>query len=250
MNYYENVLLKEYTTLKIGGPAKRFYEPETVLEISQIVKEHKENNWPLVVLGNGSNMLFEDEGYDGSVLHVSKALNQIEFIDDTTIRAFAGVENGELALWLAGHELGGFEFASGIPGTIGGAVIMNAGAYNGEMVDVLSGVGYIDEDGLLQYATADQLELGYRHILVYRSLWSCRVCGFKITQNNTQRSRRKALGSLFETPRQTTNGKSISGINIQTSSKWLCLSDDSRMWLTRFCGWRCNGVDKTCWLFD
>lgn len=163
MNYYENVLLKEYTTLKIGGPAKRFYEPETVLEISQIVKEHKENNWPLVVLGNGSNMLFEDEGYDGSVLHVSKALNQIEFIDDTTIRAFAGVENGELALWLAGHELGGFEFASGIPGTIGGAVIMNAGAYNGEMVDVLSGVGYIDEDGLLQYATADQLELGYRH---------------------------------------------------------------------------------------
>lgn len=217
MNYRENVMLKDYTTLKIGGPAKRFYEPKTILEISQIVKEHTENNIPLVILGNGSNMLFEDEGYDGSILHIGNALNQIEFLDDTTIRVYAGVENGELALWLAGHELGGYEFASGIPGTVGGAVIMNAGAYNGEMVDVLAGVGYVDENGLLQYATADKLDLSYRHswftdhfgVVVYADLklhpTTLKEAGEKLLdlylkRHSKQPMEKASAGSTFKRP--------------------------------------------------
>lgn len=217
MNYRENVMLKDYTTLKIGGPAKRFYEPKTILEISQIVKEHTENNIPLVILGNGSNMLFEDEGYDGSILHIGNALNQIEFLDDTTIRVYAGVENGELALWLAGHELGGYEFASGIPGTVGGAVIMNAGAYNGEMVDVLAGVGYVDENGLLQYATAGKLDLSYRHswftdhfgVVVYADLklhpTTLKEAGEKLLdlylkRHSKQPMEKASAGSTFKRP--------------------------------------------------
>lgn len=217
MNYRENVMLKDYTTLKIGGPAKRFYEPKTILEISQIVKEHTENNIPLVILGNGSNMLFEDEGYDGSILHIGHALNQIEFLDDTTIRVYAGVENGELALWLAGHELGGYEFASGIPGTVGGAVIMNAGAYNGEMVDVLAGVGYVDENGLLQYATAGKLDLSYRHswftdhfgVVVYADLklhpTTLKEAGEKLLdlylkRHSKQPMEKASAGSTFKRP--------------------------------------------------
>lgn len=217
MNYRENVMLKDYTTLKIGGPAKRFYEPKTILEISQIVKEHTQNNIPLVILGNGSNMLFEDEGYDGSILHIGNALNQIEFLDDTTIRVYAGVENGELALWLAGHELGGYEFASGIPGTVGGAVIMNAGAYNGEMVDVLAGVGYVDENGLLQYATADKLDLSYRHswftdhfgVVVYADLklhpTTLKEAGEKLLdlylkRHSKQPMEKASAGSTFKRP--------------------------------------------------
>lgn len=163
MKFKENVLLKDYTTLKIGGPAARFYEPASMEELQEIIKEHTENSWPMMVLGNGSNMLFEDEGYDGSIIHIAKDLAGIEPLDETTIRVMAGEENKDLALWLADHALGGFEFASGIPGTVGGAVIMNAGAYDGEIKDVLKRVGYLDENGQLHEVLAQDLELGYRH---------------------------------------------------------------------------------------
>lgn len=163
MSYKEGVQLKDYTTLKIGGPAARFYEPASVEELQQIIREHTAQGLPMMILGNGSNMLFEDEGYDGSIVHIAKDLSGITRLDDTHVRVMAGEENKDLAQWLADHSLGGFEFASGIPGTIGGAVIMNAGAYDGEIKDVLVRVGYLDKEGILHEAAADKLELGYRH---------------------------------------------------------------------------------------
>ncbi len=163
MDYKKDVLLKDYTTLKIGGPAARFYEPQSVEDIQEILKLHQENQWPLIVLGNGSNMLFEDAGYDGSILHIGPSLAGIENLGNGIVRVYAGQENGDLAQYLADEGLQGFEFASGIPGTIGGAVIMNAGAYDGEIKDVLLQVGYLDENGKLHEVKADDLDLSYRH---------------------------------------------------------------------------------------
>lgn len=163
MDYRTDVMLKDYTTLKIGGPAARFYQPSTIEEIREILEENKNTDARLMVLGNGSNVLFEDEGYDGWIINLSDEFSGLDPIDETRLRVLAGTRNDELAEYLARHGLGGFEFASGIPGTVGGAVIMNAGAYDGQYEDVLEAVGYLDENGKLHHITADQLELGYRH---------------------------------------------------------------------------------------
>lgn len=163
MNYSENTKLKDYTTLKIGGPAERFYEPESIEDIQEILKDAKEAGKEVFVLGNGSNVLFEDEGYDGWIIHMSDKLSGIEPLNENSVRVLAGTENAELAEYLASHSLGGFEFASGIPGTVGGAVIMNAGAYDGEYKGIIDQVGYIDEDGNLKTRKLDELEMGYRH---------------------------------------------------------------------------------------
>lgn len=163
LNYKTDVLMKDYTTLKIGGPADRFYEPQSLEELQAILAEHSRENRPLIILGNGSNMLFEDEGYEGSVIHIGPALGGMEVLENGQVRVYAGEENGSLAAWLATQGLGGYEFASGIPGTIGGAVIMNAGAYDGEMKDVLVRAGWLDAQGNLHESEAADLELGYRH---------------------------------------------------------------------------------------
>lgn len=163
MNYKTNILLKDYTTLRIGGPAARFFEPQSIEELQEILVLHQEKDWPLVVLGNGSNMLFEDGGYDGSIIHIGPSLSGIKRLDNDQVQVYAGEENSALANFLASEGLKGFEFASGIPGTIGGAVIMNAGAYNGEIKDVLVKVGYLDEKGILHEVEAKDLDLSYRH---------------------------------------------------------------------------------------
>lgn len=164
MNYSTDTLLKNCTTLRIGGPAARFYEPESIEQIAQIVLENKDSEAPLLVLGNGSNMLFEDDGYDGWIVHIGPKLAGIEMLKEAgCVRVMAGTENGDLAQFLADAGLGGYEFASGIPGTVGGAVIMNAGAYDGEICDVIERAGYIDENGQLQIREKDDLDLSYRH---------------------------------------------------------------------------------------
>lgn len=163
MNYKTNEQLKNWTTLRIGGPAARFYEPQTIEEIRGILLENRQAGAPLMILGNGSNVLFEDEGYEGWIVHLGEEFSGIEERGNGMVRVLAGTENGELAHYLARHGLKGFEFASGIPGTVGGAVIMNAGAYDGEYKDILVRVGYLDENGELHEEDASNLDLSYRH---------------------------------------------------------------------------------------
>lgn len=163
MDYKTNKQLKEYTTLKIGGPAARFYEPQSIADIQEILEENKQSDARIFVLGNGSNVLFEDEGFDGWIIHMAENMAGMERLGSQDIRVMAGVRNADLAEELASMGLGGFEFASGIPGTVGGAVIMNAGAYDGEMRDVITNVGYLDEDGMLHELSGEALGFGYRH---------------------------------------------------------------------------------------
>lgn len=163
MKFESGKMLKESTTLKIGGPAARYYRVESPEQVREVLLEAKEKQVPVCVLGNGSNVLFEDEGYDGWIIQTADCMKGAELLEGNRVRVKAGTTNEELANWLAEKGLGGFEFASGIPGTIGGAVIMNAGAYGGEICDVIESAAWMDAEGNVHESDLQDLDLSYRH---------------------------------------------------------------------------------------
>lgn len=154
--------LKDYTSFKIGGPCDYFMKPENINEISGILKLCHEASIPVFILGNGSNLLVTDKGYRGAVIHLYTNFNRVEVIENT-IRAEVGISLAALAGMAARNHLTGLEFASGIPGTLGGAVYMNAGAYGGEMKQVVTEVVAVSREGEVKTFSADELEFGYRH---------------------------------------------------------------------------------------
>lgn len=160
----ENILLNEpmskHTSFKTGGKVDIFVKAYSVEEIKSVLKTSKENNIPLFVLGNGTNLLVKDEGFRGIILQVK--LNNIK-IDGTEVVVESGVKNAVLSKKLTDNSLTGFEFASGIPGTIGGAIKMNAGAYGSEMKDIVNEVTYLDYDGNIHEINNSECEFSYRH---------------------------------------------------------------------------------------
>ncbi len=157
--------LKEYTSFKIGGPADYLIFPKTNMQVSCIIKLCKQEEMPLFILGNGSNLLVTDEGFRGVVIQLYKAFNTIT-VDQTRIIAQAGARLSQVANAAARASLTGLEFASGIPGTLGGAVFMNAGAYGGEMEQVVRRVTAVDMEGNLFEFTHDELAFAYRHSML------------------------------------------------------------------------------------
>lgn len=160
----ENIFLDEpmskHTSFKTGGTADLFIKAYSVEEIKIILKISKENNIPLFVLGNGTNLLVKDEGYRGIILQIK--LEDIQ-INNAEVLVQSGVKNAILAKKLLDNSLTGFEFASGIPGTIGGAIKMNAGAHGGEMKDIVEEVTYLDFEGNIHTITNSECEFSYRH---------------------------------------------------------------------------------------
>ena len=165
----ERVLTEEpmsrHTTFRIGGPADYFLMPSTYEEIGAILKICKEADMPYFILGNGSNLLVSDAGYRGVIIQLFRNMSEIE-VNGTEIRAAAGALLSGIAAAAKNASLTGFEFAGGIPGTLGGAVVMNAGAYGGEMKDVLKEVIVMTKDGEILKLQANELELGYRTSIV------------------------------------------------------------------------------------
>ena len=153
-------LMSKHTSFKVGGNADFFIKVYSVEEIKSVLKISRENNLPLFVLGNGTNLLVRDEGYRGIVLQIK--LEDIK-IDGTNVSVGAGVKNAVLFKKLLNNNLTGFEFASGIPGTIGGAIKMNAGAYGSEMKDIVKEVTYLDYDGNIHTISNEECEFSYRH---------------------------------------------------------------------------------------
>ena len=144
----QNVQMKKYTSFKIGGEAEVLIKISTLEELTKIIKYIKQKNIQTFILGNGSNLLVSDEGIKGIVLKIEIKKLEIEEINNKfKIIVGAGVKLGELAQKLSNKEISGFEFASGIPGTIGGAIRMNAGAHGSEMKDIVKTVTYIDRNG-------------------------------------------------------------------------------------------------------
>ena len=160
--YKENEPLAAHCTFKIGGPARLFVQPTDRAQLCRAVALCKAQGVRYYLLGNGSNILFADEGYDGAVLAISSMQDTVE-VHGTQLTAGAGVRLSALCKTALEHGLTGLEFAYGIPGTVGGAVYMNAGAYGGEMKDVLTTVQYLTAEGEVKETAAAELDLRYRH---------------------------------------------------------------------------------------
>ena len=162
MRILEQEPLSAHTTFRIGGPASFYMIPENAEEIREGIHFAKEREFPFITIGRGSNMLFPDEGYHGVVIEIGSGMNEIEYSGAGKIRAQAGALLSAIASEAARHSLTGFEFAGGIPGTLGGAVVMNAGAYGGEMKQVVVAVRGLDKEGEILTLDNDTMEFGYR----------------------------------------------------------------------------------------
>ena len=158
-----NESMENHTSFRIGGPAEVMILPINAEELSCILKKSKEFGIQPAILGAGTNVLAPDAGIPGLVICLKDGLDGMEQLDDTRIRVAAGVTMTRAAEFAASKNLSGLEFAHGIPGTVGGGVYMNAGAYGGEIKDVCESVDVMTLDGELNTIPADQMGFGYRH---------------------------------------------------------------------------------------
>ncbi len=161
INVWADEPMSAHTSFKIGGPAAVFVSPKSEDEIISASALLREKGIDFTVTGNGSNLLVSDKGIDSVVMNISKDYSHINCIDDT-IYASSGVLLSRIASLALENSLTGFEFASGIPGSLGGAIVMNAGAYGGEMKDVVLSTKYIDRDGRLCTCIRAEHEFLYR----------------------------------------------------------------------------------------
>ena len=157
-----DVPMDEHTTFRTGGPADVMAEPSCTEELATMISLLGDRDVPYFILGNGSNVLVKDKGYRGVVINIAKQMSGIS-ITGTTLTAQAGAMLSTASREACEHSLSGLEFASGIPGSVGGAVFMNAGAYGGEMKQILTSVTAVSEDGVVARYSAAELDLGYRH---------------------------------------------------------------------------------------
>ena len=157
--------MEMHTTFRVGGPADYFVLPETKEELRETVLLCRREEKPYYILGNGSNLLVSDKGYRGVIIQVFKSMNKIR-ADGNCIHAQAGALLSAIAARALEKSLKGFEFASGIPGTLGGACVMNAGAYGGEMKQVLKQVTVLDSEGNILAIPSEDLEMGYRTSII------------------------------------------------------------------------------------
>lgn len=153
--------MKSHTTFRVGGPADYFVTPQTAEEVAKVIEVCTQEKVPYYIVGNGSNLLVSDKGYEGVIIQIYKQMNQVK-VEGAQIHAQAGALLSMIAKRALDAELTGFEFAAGIPGTLGGACVMNAGAYGGEMKDVLKSVTVLTDKGEVKTLAKEELELGYR----------------------------------------------------------------------------------------
>lgn len=160
---YHDRMLKDYTTFKIGGKCPAVIEINTEKSLAALVKYCNEKDLPYLIIGKGSNMLCDDKGFEGVAFHIGTEFSEITLLDENIIEVEAGCSLMKLCKFALDNSLSGLEFAYGIPGTVGGAVFMNAGAYGGEIKDVLRTVECVDTTGNIHKMNANELDLSYRH---------------------------------------------------------------------------------------
>lgn len=154
--------MKEYTSFRAGGNAGLMIEPGDMAELFAAAEACGREKLPYLVMGNGSNLLFRDEGYDGVVIRIARGIDRVR-VEGNVVFAEAGMLLSSVAKAAMEHSLTGLEFASGIPGSLGGAVFMNAGAYGGEMKDVVLSTMALQPNGMIKDRKKEDMKLGYRH---------------------------------------------------------------------------------------
>lgn len=160
-NVILNEPMKNHTSFRTGGEADIFVSPDSIKSLKDVIKLFRENDIPFYIFGNGSNMLVSDRGIEGAVIHIGNGFSSIE-VKENKITSGAGAILSAVSNAALENSLTGFEFASGIPGSFGGAVFMNAGAYGSEIKNVIKSVLVLNENLELEELSKDRLELGYR----------------------------------------------------------------------------------------
>ena len=181
-----DVPMSRLTSFRIGGPAQCVALPKTEEELSGLLKLCAANGVEPVILGAGTNVLAPDAGMDALVIVLKDALEGMEQISETAIRVMAGVTMSRAAVFAAGLNLGGLEFAHGIPGTIGGGVYMNAGAYGGEIKDVCKRVRIMDMAGDARWITNEEAAFSYRHSAIEDNPWIVVAAEFELTPRSEE----------------------------------------------------------------
>ncbi len=153
--------MKDHTTFRVGGCARYLVEPQSAEQLQKIIQACQKAGMPFYLVGNGSNLLVSDNGYDGVIIHLFKNMAKAE-VKGVCLYLEAGVLLSRAAHLACREGLTGLEFASGIPGTVGGALVMNAGAYGGEMKDVVRRVKVLTAEGMFREYTGEEMRFGYR----------------------------------------------------------------------------------------
>ncbi len=231
----ENVLINEpmsrHTTFKIGGAADFFLMPKNNKQLKDAYIAAKQAGLSVLILGNGSNLLVSDKGIRGVVICLFKKMDSIK-VEGEKIIAECGAPLSRVSSVALKAELGGFEFASGIPGTVGGGVYMNAGAYGFELKDIIESVTYMDNKGEICELDGDKCEFGYRQSIFDKNDYTILSCTFRLKRDNkdairerindyTQRRNSKqpidkpSAGSVFKRPEGYFAGALIEKANLK-----------------------------------
>ena len=230
-NVFTDELMSKHTTFKIGGPADFFLTPQNEEQLKKAYLAAKQAELPVLILGNGSNLLVGDKGIRGVVICLFKKMDSIEFCGEKLV-AGCGVPMSRVSNAALKAELGGFEFASGIPGTVGGGVYMNAGAYGFELKDIIETVRYMDSEGNISELTCDECEFGYRESIFEKKGYIVLGCTFKLKKDNADVIREKindyaqrrntkqpiekpSAGSVFKRPEGYFAGALIENANLK-----------------------------------
>ena len=184
-NIYINEPMSKHTTFRIGGEADCFLRIETVEQLMKVQRYLQQLEIPYFVLGNGSNVLVNDEGYRGVILEIADKMNEVRVMGSLIV-AQAGASMSKIARVACENGLTGFEFASGIPGTIGGGVVMNAGAYGGELKQVVTLVKVVDKEGNLLELDNETMEFGYRTSAIKHHPFTVAEVHIQLTAGNQE----------------------------------------------------------------
>lgn len=194
--------LKNHTTFGIGGSCIALIEPREVEDIIEAIKICRENNIKFFVIGNGSNLLVSDEGYNGVIIKLKKEFSTIK-VEGEYVIAKSGAKLSEVFDVILENSLAGFEFASGIPGTIGGAIYMNAGAYGGEMKDIVETVEVLDMDTFeVKELKNEELEFSYRNSIIQNKNYIVLAIKLKLQKGN-----KEEIKTIYEDLREKRNSK-------------------------------------------
>lgn len=223
---WEREIMSKHTTFRVGGPAARYLVPEREEEVAEAVWRAEEGGLPWYVIGRGSNLLVSDDGFDGVIIEIGRGMEKIRVAGDGTVEAQAGISLAAMAAFLQRESLAGFEFASGIPGTLGGGITMNAGAYGGEIRDCIVSAKILTENGDILVLDRDGLELGYRSSIIQKKPYTVLSARFvfeggdpvriqeRMKELNLRRREKQPLeypsaGSTFKRPEGYYAGKLI-----------------------------------------
>ena len=165
-DFFYDEPMKNHTSFCVGGPAKLLIKPNDEEALVEILKSIRKNNYKYYILGNCTNIIVKDKGFDGVIIKLKNKLNDVKKVSDKEIYAGTGASMKKISEFAMENSLTGLEFAHGIPGSLGGAIVMNAGAYDGEIKNVVKSVRLLDEDLNVIEVPGDEMNFSYRHSLV------------------------------------------------------------------------------------